>query len=95
MHLLSIPNFFCLCPRLDSPLRVKYAVALENFCNDRDSGIDRVGDNKNECLGSILCDARGKISDDPCIDLYDHSQAINSGIASRLALNRSSLLVSN
>lgn len=51
------------------PLGVKDTVLLEDLSNDRDSRVDRVGDDKDKCLGGSLCDTSGKISDDTGVDL--------------------------
>lgn len=42
---------------------------LEDFGDDRNRRIHRVGDNKDECLGASGCNAGSKIAHDACVDL--------------------------
>lgn len=42
---------------------------LEDLSDDWDSGVNRVGDNEDECLGSSLSDSISKIADNSSIDL--------------------------
>lgn len=52
-----------------SPLGIIDIVLLEHFRDNRDSGVDRVGDDQDESLGSILGDTNSKIADDTSVDL--------------------------
>ena len=58
-----------LLTRQKSPLRVEDSVLLEDLSDDGDSRVDRVRDNEDECLRSMLRDAGGEVADDTCIDL--------------------------
>ena len=42
---------------------------LEDFSNNRNSGVNRVGNDKNEGFRSCCGDASSKITDDTSIDL--------------------------
>lgn len=42
---------------------------LEHFGEDWDSGVDRVGDNEDECFRSSLSDPGGEVADDSSVDL--------------------------
>lgn len=42
---------------------------LEDLGDDGDCGIDGVGDNKDECLGSRRGDTSGQVMNDASIDL--------------------------
>lgn len=42
---------------------------LKDLRNDRDCGVDRVGDNKDEGLRGRSGDASGEVADDAGIDL--------------------------
>lgn len=51
------------------PLGVENTLLLEDFGDDRDGGVDWVGDDENERLGGGRGDACGQVSDDACVDL--------------------------
>ena len=44
---------------------------LENFGHNGDGGVDRVGNNKHVCLGTVLCRSCGKVTDDTSVDLKE------------------------
>jgi hypothetical protein len=44
-------------------------VLLEDLRDDRDSRVNRVGDDQDESLGSPLCNTNSKITDDTSVDL--------------------------
>jgi len=50
-------------------LGVKDSVFLENLSNDRDCGVDRVGNNEHICVWSGRCDACSKVAHDSSVDL--------------------------
>jgi hypothetical protein len=54
---------------LNSPLRVKDSLALQNLGKDGDGRVDRVGDDQDEGLGTSLSDGFGKSSTDSGVDL--------------------------
>ena len=53
----------------DAPLRVEDVVFLEDLGDDRNGGIDRVGDDENERLWRGGGDSRCKIPHDARVDL--------------------------
>lgn len=42
---------------------------LEHLSNNGDGGVDRIGDNEDECFGGGCCDSGGKVFHDTSIDL--------------------------
>lgn len=83
---------------LSIPLRIVYALLFENLCNDGDGGVDGVGDDENECLGCVLCDASSKVADDASVDLLVtlmmDGKLYICAINSIHTLNKSSLIAS-
>jgi hypothetical protein len=51
------------------PLGVENAMFLEDLGDDGDCGVDGVGDDKDECLGSRRGDTNGQVMYDACVDL--------------------------
>jgi hypothetical protein len=51
------------------PLGVKDTLLLEDFSEDRDSGVDWVGDDQDKGLGSGLSDGLSQSSADTGVDL--------------------------
>ena len=63
------------------PLRVEDTVGLEDFGDDRDSGVDRVRNHKDESVGAVQGDSGSEIADDASIDLA--SKQISTGYEER------------
>lgn len=42
---------------------------MEDFRDDRDSAVDGVGDDKDECFRGDTADSRGKVTDDRGVGL--------------------------
>lgn len=51
------------------PFWVKDIVLFEDFGNDGDGGVYRVGDNEHKCLRGCGGNSRSEVPDDPGIDL--------------------------
>jgi hypothetical protein len=58
------------------PLRVEDTVLLEDFGDNWNGGVYRVGNHKDESLGAGQGDSSGKISDDTSIDLASKQVSI-------------------
>jgi hypothetical protein len=48
---------------------VEYTVGFQDFGDDGDGAVDGVGDDEDEGIGTVLCDAFGELKDDVAVDL--------------------------
>ena len=62
------------CP--STPLWVEGTVLLEDFGDDWNGGVDRVGDHKDESLGATQGNSGSKIADDTSVDLTNGKVSI-------------------
>lgn len=61
-------DFFCL---MNSPLGIKDALLFKNLGDNGDSRVDRVGNDQNVGLGSVLGHTLDQIADNASIDLEE------------------------
>jgi len=61
------------------PLWVENTVLLEDFGDNWNSGVDRVGYHKDESLGAVQGDSSSKIADDTGVDLANGKVSIQVG----------------
>lgn len=63
------PCFDVICAY--APLRIEDTMLLEDFGDNRDSRVYRVGDHKNKSLWCILCDTGSEVTNDTSVDLKE------------------------